>query len=249
MIRELMSKSCLWTVRGLGLGTDLKKTASGSAFLAKCLASNSRLRSDICWNRSSSVRIPPVFAAGGGPDGATGAVPSRSTDGAGATGFGAEGPGSAVADGFDNATAAVASGSTDEVGTASGGRGAGTAGAAPVFAAVDGRGTDKVIGAASLGCTDGATAGGGFEEVPMSESVLGPTDGVEDPTPELPTAVPLVVPRIRFVKSVLLPFFFPLFGGAMFSSGPKENSLLCKTVAWCMMRAVVPNGLSTHIPY
>ena len=133
MIGELTSKSCLWTVQGFGLGTDLKKTASGGAFWAERFVSNSRLISDSCWNRSSIVWPPPVFAD--------------------------EGPG------------AVPSVSTDEAGTADGGRRLDAAGAATVFATVGGRGPDEVTVVASSGCTDGAGAIEGFEEVVVPELV------------------------------------------------------------------------------
>ena len=54
----------------------MKKIASDGAFFAECFVSNSHLISDSCWNRSSIVRLPPVFAV----DGAPGCSASDSSD-------------------------------------------------------------------------------------------------------------------------------------------------------------------------
>jgi hypothetical protein len=157
MIQEPTSKSCLWAVRGLGLGTDLKNTASGTLLLANCFSLKSRLRSDNCWNNSSIVWPPPVFAAAdGGTDEATGATSSRRTDWVGAmgAGFGAVRVTSAFPDaeeGCNEAAAGAPSGCTDTAGAAGGGEGVIAAGALPAFAPANGVAPDEVAEVAPPG--------------------------------------------------------------------------------------------------
>lgn len=166
--------------------------------------------------------------------GATGAASPGFADGAG-TAVGGGGVGSAavkavntgskVANGSDEVTAAVLSGPTNGTGTAVGGGGVGTD-------PVGGVGSDTADG----NCPDEATTA----ERPLcstDEDGTAGTSGRVSAAGAAPAFVKAVVPRIRLVKSVLLPFFLLLLGGGMLSSGSRnENSLSRNAVASSTIR-------------